>query len=121
MCFRFPVPSFVWLLCSVRDTGIGMSAETVEHLFEPYRQSSYQLSRAYGGESLIMLPMISAYLSLRRNWSRPVCSSLRDPTLQHTAMWPRQNRCVVKSLLDSMCGTVDVESMLGVGSTFTVM
>ena len=33
---RYMVPVGTYVLCSVRDTGSGMSAETLEHIFEPF-------------------------------------------------------------------------------------
>jgi two-component system cell cycle sensor histidine kinase/response regulator CckA len=33
---RYMVPMGTYVLCSVRDTGTGMSAETLEHMFEPF-------------------------------------------------------------------------------------
>jgi signal transduction histidine kinase/CheY-like chemotaxis protein len=40
-------------LCfSVHDTGIGMSAETQRHLFEPFQQGETDTSRRYGGTGL---------------------------------------------------------------------
>jgi two-component system cell cycle sensor histidine kinase/response regulator CckA len=33
---RYMVPRGTYVLCSVRDTGTGMSAETLEHMFEPF-------------------------------------------------------------------------------------
>jgi two-component system cell cycle sensor histidine kinase/response regulator CckA len=33
---RYMVPVGSYVLCSVRDTGSGMSAETLEHIFEPF-------------------------------------------------------------------------------------
>ncbi|HZS69388.1 MAG TPA: MHYT domain-containing protein [Burkholderiales bacterium] len=40
-------------LCfSVQDTGIGMSAETQQRLFEPFRQGESDTSRRYGGTGL---------------------------------------------------------------------
>ena len=37
---------------SVRDTGIGLSAETIEKLFQPYTQADSSTSRKYGGTGL---------------------------------------------------------------------
>jgi two-component system cell cycle sensor histidine kinase/response regulator CckA len=33
---RYMVPSGTYVVCSVRDTGTGMSADTLEHIFEPF-------------------------------------------------------------------------------------
>lgn len=40
------------LFCAVKDTGIGMSPETVSHLFEPFRQADNTMARKYGGTGL---------------------------------------------------------------------
>jgi two-component system cell cycle sensor histidine kinase/response regulator CckA len=33
---RYMVPAGTYVICSVRDTGTGMSADTLEHIFEPF-------------------------------------------------------------------------------------
>lgn len=66
----------------ISDTGIGMSPEFLEHLFEPFSQEHTDARSTYQGTGLGM--------------------------------------AIVKSLLDKMNGTVEVESVEDVGSTFTV-
>jgi PAS domain S-box-containing protein len=42
----------VELLCSVTDTGIGMSAEQIETIFDPFTQADSSITRKYGGTGL---------------------------------------------------------------------
>lgn len=67
---------------SIRDTGIGMSPEFLEHLFEPFTQERIDARSVYEGTGLGM--------------------------------------SIVKSLVDKMGGTIEVESEPDEGSVFTV-
>jgi len=41
-----------WAVLEVKDTGVGMEPETVDQLFEPFRQASTGLDRAYEGTGI---------------------------------------------------------------------
>lgn len=66
----------------ISDTGIGMSPEFLQHMFEPFSQEHSDARSTYQGTGLGM--------------------------------------AIVKSLLDKMDGSVEVESVEGEGSTFKV-
>ena len=71
-----------WLQFTIKDTGIGISADKLETIFDPFRQADETMSRKYGGTGL--------GLAICRRFS------------------------------EILGGTVDVESVLGEGSVFTV-
>ena len=66
-----------------RDTGIGMTPEFMEHIFDPFSQEHATARSEYGGTGLGM--------------------------------------SIVKNITDKMGGTISVESVKGVGSTFDVV
>ncbi|KAI3634300.1 hypothetical protein MIR68_007904 [Amoeboaphelidium protococcarum] len=73
---------YIDFIVQVRDTGIGMSQEEVDGLFQPYAQASVSTSRVFGGSGLGL--------------------------------------SIVKQIVDLMHGTIDVQSQVGKGSTFTI-
>lgn len=42
----------LWLSCSVQDSGIGISRERLEHMFDAFQQADSSTSRRYGGTGL---------------------------------------------------------------------
>ena len=42
----------LWLTCTVQDTGIGICAERLEHMFDAFQQADNSISRRYGGTGL---------------------------------------------------------------------
>lgn len=56
MCVRVIAPKVdggdTWLDFRVRDTGIGMTAEALENLFQPFTQADSSTMRRYGGSGL---------------------------------------------------------------------
>lgn len=42
----------LWLTCSVQDSGIGISPERLEHMFNAFQQADTSISRRYGGTGL---------------------------------------------------------------------
>ncbi|MCP8465835.1 ATP-binding protein [Pseudomonas sp. ZM23] len=42
----------LWLTCSVQDSGIGISRERLEHMFDAFQQADSSTSRRYGGTGL---------------------------------------------------------------------
>ena len=71
-----------WVLFTIRDTGIGMSTEQMQKLFEPFSQVDDSLTRRYGGAGLGL--------------------------------------AISRRLCYMMGGNIEVQSQLGIGSTFTV-
>ncbi|MDP2246050.1 ATP-binding protein [Pseudomonas sp.] len=52
ICWKALDNHVMWLTCSVHDTGIGVSAERLEHMFDAFQQADTSISRRYGGTGL---------------------------------------------------------------------
>jgi signal transduction histidine kinase len=68
---------------SVKDTGIGMSEETLERLFNPFTQADKDTAKKFGGTGLGLV--------------------------------------ITRKLAEAMGGSITVESVVGEGSTFTLL
>lgn len=68
--------------CKIRDSGVGISAEYLEHLYSPFSQEDLNLSRNYEGNGLGL--------------------------------------AITKRYLEKLGGSLIVDSIKGVGSTFTL-
>lgn len=44
--------SSTWIMFRIRDTGIGMTSEQMQHLFKPFAQAEASTTRKYGGTGL---------------------------------------------------------------------
>lgn len=65
---------------SIIDSGIGISKEHLEHIFDPFRQAEYDTFKKYGGSGLGL--------------------------------------SIVKQIVDNLKGNIQVNSKLGIGTTF---
>jgi signal transduction histidine kinase len=72
-----------WLVFRVCDTGIGMTAEQMRHLFQPFMQADASTTRQFGGTGLGLT--------------------------------------ITKKFCDLMGGNISVESVVGEGTTFTMI
>lgn len=88
----------VLLQCEVIDTGIGIAAETVPSLFQPFHQANVSISRVYGGSGL--------GLSISKSVSLLVHA-------MKTCLTPSQ-------LIELMRGTVTLTSQPGKGTSVRI-
>ena len=79
---------------SVRDTGIGMTAQQLASVFERYRQAEVSTQSQYGGNGLgltisdQLARMMGGRLSVDSQWGRGSCFKLHLPLVEATAVVP---------------------------------
>jgi signal transduction histidine kinase/CheY-like chemotaxis protein len=75
----------VWLGFSVKDTGIGLSKEAQEHVFEAFTQASESTARRFGGSGLGLtishqiVQLLGGELSLESEEGKGACFSFQVP------------------------------------------
>lgn len=96
------------LVCAMNDTGIGMAAETVANLFEPFRQADNTMARKYGGSGLGLV--ICKLLIQRMGGSLTVESTLgRGSTFSFDLALPSAGAEIKVEAVASVQGTVTAE------------
>ncbi|MBA4374137.1 MAG: hypothetical protein C0402_14905 [Thermodesulfovibrio sp.] len=74
-----------WLSVSVTDTGIGMTEEQMEKLFQPFSQADIQIARKYGGTGLGLAitrqfcEMMGGDIKVRSEFGRGTAFTMRLP------------------------------------------
>src|SRR5690606_23997291 len=66
----------ILLQCSITDTGIGIAAEQLPHIFDPFHQADQTISRRYGGTGLGL--SIANALTLQMGGRLSVSSRLHE-------------------------------------------
>lgn len=66
----------ILLQCSITDTGIGIAAEQLPHIFDPFHQADQTISRRYGGTGLGL--SIANALTLQMGGQLSVSSRLHE-------------------------------------------
>lgn len=78
-----------WLSISVTDTGIGMTGEQLEKLFQPFSQADVATSRKYGGTGLGLAitrqfcEMMGGQITVKSEFGRGTAFTVRLPGLKN--------------------------------------
>lgn len=88
---------------SVRDTGIGMTAQQVAGVFERYRQADVSTQSQYGGNGLgltisdQLARMMGGRLSVESQWGLGSCFKLHLPLVEAKAVVPEASQASMAS------------------------
>ncbi|MFP8968514.1 PAS domain-containing protein [Pokkaliibacter sp. CJK22405] len=90
-----------WLLCEVRDTGIGMTPAQQSRLFVPFNQADNSMTRRFGGTGLglviskRLLELMGGELEMQSELNRGTCFNVRLPVVMTEMRRPASASCHV--------------------------
>jgi len=111
-----------WLTLAVSDTGIGIAADKIEHVFEEFAQADGSTTRDYGGTGLGLAisrrfcELLGGDLSLRSDVGKGSTFTMHIP-----AILPGTNPELAAADTTAVMADTDLESLCEAGSTILVI